>query len=66
MWLDKSVLSLPEAAQKLGCSEWKIRELIRTGKLVAYQNCKHGKWNIPEEAIVQYKAERLRERAQRA
>ena len=54
---DRVFLKVEDLAARWGCSEGKVRRMIREGQLAALRLC--GAYRIPEESIMAYEAENM-------
>ena len=65
MLINKTVFYVAEAASLLSLSSQKIYSLIYSGELGAYKISGQRRWNIPEEAIQDFKTTCMREYARK-
>ena len=59
MLIEKKVFFASEVASMLGCSTYKVYELLHSGELKGFRDCEGGTWYIPAESIEEYIARRM-------
>ena len=59
MMIEKSILSVSEAATKLSCSDSIVYRLIHAKALGAYKDVGGRRWRIPEASITGYIESRM-------
>lgn len=57
---ERVFLKVEDLAARWGCSEGKVRRMIREGQLAALRLC--NAYRIPEESVIAYEAENMTEK----
>lgn len=63
MKIEKSILTVPEVAHILNCSDQIIYRFIHAGALGAYKDVGGRRWLIPEDSVTGYVEFRMRDSA---